>query len=197
MRKVTIQSSIFGCVVVAALLFWGAGRYLVINSPTLSDTIIVLAGGDYEIRFWKAFRLLQDGYGKQLLLDENIDIRIFGFSRAELAQDFVQHIPGNGVGKVYLCPIRGDSTLEESRYVGSCVSQYGGQSILLVTSDYQTRRALSIFTHMFPQYHWSIAAAEDSSTFGKNWWERREWAKRTVTEWTKLFWWMGVDRWRI
>jgi uncharacterized SAM-binding protein YcdF (DUF218 family) len=67
--------------------------------------------------------------------------------------------------------------------------------VLLVTADYHTRRAMSIFSRMLPQYRWSIAAAEDPSIFGKNCWENREWAKHTATEWSKLLWWEEVDRW--
>jgi len=68
-------------VLIATIWFWGAARYLVINSPARSELIVVLANDDNEVRFWKAFHLLQNGYGKRLVMDENIDIRIFGVTR--------------------------------------------------------------------------------------------------------------------
>jgi uncharacterized SAM-binding protein YcdF (DUF218 family) len=66
----------------------------------------------------------------------------------------------------------------------------------LVTSDYHTRRAISIFRHMVLGYGYSVAAAFDSREFGVRWWEHREWAKTNLGEWTKLVWWELVDRWR-
>jgi uncharacterized SAM-binding protein YcdF (DUF218 family) len=67
---------------------------------------------------------------------------------------------------------------------------------LLVTSDWHTMRARSIFRHRLPQYHWSVAAAKDPRLFGVRWWHRREWAKITFNEWLKVIWWNAVDRWR-
>jgi len=183
-------------VVVTTLLLWGAARSLVINSSARSDLIVVLAGGNNNVRIEEAVRLLEDGYGKQVLLDDNMDRRVFGYTRAELAQDFVQHLAENLTGKVHVCEIQGNSTLGETQYVAGCISQFRAKSILLVTSDYHTRRALSIFTRMLPQYDWSIGAAKDPSKFGKNWWERREWAECTVTEWGRLIWWELIDQWQ-
>ena len=69
--------------------------------------------------------------------------------------------------------------------------------VLLVTSDYHSRRALSVLRQELPQYHWSIAAVHDSSVFlAEHWWQRREWAKTALMEWMKLVWWEAVDRWR-
>src|ERR1019366_613805 len=106
------------------------------------------------------------------------------------------HISGTAAGKAHVCPIRGDSTFEEAAQVDKCVSQYDARSVLLVTSDYHTRRALATFKRILPRYQWSVAASEDSAEFGKNWWEHREWAKQTVTEWSKFIWWEAVDQWR-
>jgi uncharacterized SAM-binding protein YcdF (DUF218 family) len=191
-----IRVFILTCLVVAAaVLFWGAARYLVINSPARSELIVVLGGGDNRGRIEKAFRLLQDGYGKRVLLDDNMDKRVFGRTRGDLAQDFVQHLNEDLARKVDVCLIEGTSTLEETKYVANCVSRYRAQSVLLVTSDYDTRRALSIFARRLPQYGWSIAAATNPSKFGNSWWRHRQWAKFTVTEWGELIWWELIDRW--
>jgi uncharacterized SAM-binding protein YcdF (DUF218 family) len=69
--------------------------------------------------------------------------------------------------------------------------------VLLVTSDYHTRRALDTFRRQLPQYHFSIVAVHDNSSFSPiGWWRRRQWAKTTVLEWSKLVWWKLVDRWK-
>ena len=185
------------CIVATgALWLWGAARFLIVNAPASSDIIVVVAAKHNQGRLRKALGLFQQGYGKQILLDENTDLQVYGFVRAQLAEEFVAHISGTAAGKVHVCPIRGDSTFEEAAHVDKCVSQYGARSVLLVTSDYHTRRALATFKRILPRYQWSVAASEDSAEFGKNWWEHREWAKRTVTEWSEFIWWEAVDQWR-
>ena len=69
------------------------------------------------------------------------------------------------------------------------------KSILVVTSNYHTRRALSILEKRLPQYHFSIYAAPDPYFFGERWWQTREWAKTTFSEWQRYLWWQFVDRW--
>ncbi len=63
----------------------------------------------------------------------------------------------------------------------------------MVTSDYHTRRALSIFRHELPQYQFSVAAAHDPQQFGISWWKHRQWAKLNFDEWIRAVWWYGVD----
>jgi len=46
-----------------------------------------------------------------------------------------------------------------------------------------------------PQYQWNVAAAQDDSAYGTEWWRRRAWAKAWLGEMEKFFWWEAVDRW--
>jgi uncharacterized SAM-binding protein YcdF (DUF218 family) len=66
---------------------------------------------------------------------------------------------------------------------------------MLVTSDYHTRRAVSVFTDRLASYRWYVAPARDPSQFGVQWWKHREWAKNGVREWQKMVWWEAVERW--
>ena len=68
--------------------------------------------------------------------------------------------------------------------------------MLVVTSDYHTRRALSTFRHEVPDMQISVAAATDQQQFGGSWWRHRQWAKLNFDEWLRLVWWEAVDRWR-
>ena len=42
--------------------------------------------------------------------------------------------------------------------------------VLILLSDYHTRRALAIFRHRLPQYEWGVTAAPDESAYGTDWW---------------------------
>jgi uncharacterized SAM-binding protein YcdF (DUF218 family) len=172
-----------------------AGRLLVVDQPQQSDAIVVLAGG-LDNRYYKGLQMLGKGYGKILFLDARTDVVQFGRTPFSMGQAFIQNTAGPLLDKTKMCPIRGDSTYEETAHIADCLRPTGAQRVLLVTSEYHTRRAFQIVRARLPQYQWSVAAAYNRYDFGVNWWQHREWAKTTLLEETKLLWWNAVDRWR-
>jgi uncharacterized SAM-binding protein YcdF (DUF218 family) len=174
-----------------------AGSYLVVNNLQKSDAIVVLAGDEADDRYYRGLKLLRQGYGRNMLLDATTTIT-YGHSYTELAADLVAHTAGQDASHVIVCPIEGDSTKEESAQVGACLQtlQPVPHSVLIVTDNYHTRRALSIFRDRLPQYRWSAAAADNPYLFGTPWWKHREWAKTYLLEWQKLIFWELFDRWR-
>lgn len=177
-----------------ALLFFAlnAGRVLVMDAPERSDVIVVLAG-ETDHRPAKAIEMLHKAYGRRVLLDVPADAKIFGFTDVHLAQAYIRDL--HDAAAVDICPIEGLSTKAESYDVRGCLSREQGNRILIVTSDYHTRRALDIFQHEIPGKQFSVAAAYDDHEFGTRWWTHREWAKTCLAEWAKTIWWNAVDRW--
>ncbi len=171
-----------------------AATYLVIDRPQKSPVMVVL-NGEAEFRLMKAQQLLHEGYAPKVLIDVRVDEKIYGLNPHQLAQQYISSLPPEDARAYSICDIDALSTKTESRETLACVDRLGGGPVLLVTSDYHTRRSLSIFESQFPQRKFSIAAAYDKSEFGARWWTNREWAKRVVDEWLRLFWWQWVDRW--
>jgi len=180
----------------ACLLIAGAaeaGSFLVVDSPQPSDVILVLAG-ETERRPQRAIQLLRQGYGSRIVLDVPANTKIYGFTPVQLAEKYIQDLPQ--VAQISICPIEGLSTKDESKEAGRCIAREGGKRVLIVTSDFHTRRALSVFRHEISGHEYSIAAARDDAQFGGRWWTHRQWAKTFVNEWLRLIWWNAVDRWR-
>ena len=171
------------------------GEYLVVDQPIHTDVIVVLAGDRNDRRFFRGLELLRQGYATHMLVDANSDMILYGRTPAALEDEFIRSLNLN-LHQVGVCPTQGDSTDEEAWYVAQCLHTNQISSVLLVTSDFHTRRALSIFKQRLPTYRWSVAAARDDTVFNQKWWQRREWAKTSFFEWTKLIWWEAVDRWR-
>ena len=170
-----------------------AGRMLVVDAPEKSDLILVLAGeADYRPK--QGLRLLDQGYGRVLILNVPAAARIYGFSETELAQKEIQ--PLSEAPLVRVCPITGLSTKEEAHDAAECMGGLTGKRVLLVTSEYHTRRALSIFRHEVRDRAFSVSAVYDETQFGVRWWQHRQWAKTFVDEWLRVLWWNAVDRWR-
>ena len=179
---------------IAAVLH--SGSFLVVENVQRADAILVLAGDVNDRRYQTGIELLREGYGQQLLVDASEDVTLYGHTYADWARQFVSENPTAVRDRVRVCPIREDSTAMETKYVAKCLSHLPpGSWILLVTSDYHTRRALSVFTDRLSSYRWYVAPASDPTQFGVRWWQRREWAKNAVKEWQKLLWWEIVERW--
>jgi uncharacterized SAM-binding protein YcdF (DUF218 family) len=170
-----------------------SGRFLIVNQLQRADAIVVLAG-ETDRRPSRGLELLSQGYASRMVLDVPAAGRVYGSTMLQLAQNYVHSLP-NGQS-VIICPIVGLSTKTEAQDAAGCLQKLGAHSILLVTSDYHTRRALSIFRHELPTHPVYVAAAYDPQQFGGAWWKQRQWSKLNFDEWIRLVWWQAVDRWR-
>jgi hypothetical protein len=186
-RLIFIATALFVIVLVAS-----SGRFLVVNQPRKSDVIVVLAG-ETDRRPARGVELLDQGCAARLILDVPAEAKVYGWNQAEIARKYVEGLPE--AASIAVCPIFGHSTKDEVLDVSRCLQGVSGRRILLVTSDFHTRRALSIFNRVLPA-DYSVAAVFDEREFGVLWWRHREWAKVNFEEWLKLAWWELVDRWR-
>lgn len=174
------------------LLAVKAGSFLIVDTPQPSDVILVLAG-ETDKRPQRALDLLARGYAHGIILNVPANSKLYEFTQLQLAQKYVQDLPQGAA--VSICPITGLSTKEESKDVQRCIEHEGAKSVLIVTSDFHTRRALNIFRREIPGYTYSVAAARDDAQFGARWWTHRQWAKTFFDEWMRLIWWKLVDEW--
>ena len=186
--------------IIAVVLFAGlvvfaasAGRLLVVDAPQPADVLLVLAG-ETDRRPARALQLLDQGYGRRMVIDVPAAARIYESTELELAKKYIEDLPQ--AASVRICPIKGLSTREESHDAEKCLATEEGTRILIVTSDYHTRRSVSIFRHEVHGKSFSVAAARDDTQFGTRWWTNRQWAKTCVDEWLRLVWWNAVERWR-
>jgi uncharacterized SAM-binding protein YcdF (DUF218 family) len=182
-------------VLTAMLLVFAAnaGRLLVVDAPEPSDVILVLAG-ETDHRPARAVQLLEQGYARRVVIDVPAEAMIFGSSEVQLAEKYAQGSPQ--AAAIRICPIEGLSTRDETHDAAKCLVSEGGHRILIVTSEFHTRRALSIFRHELRGYSFSVSKARDEAEFGTRWWTHREWAKTCLGEWEKLVWWTVLERWK-
>ncbi len=170
-----------------------AGNFLILDAPRPSDVILVLAG-ETDRRPQRALELLAQGYGRRVVLNVPTNAKLYEFTQIDLAKKYIQDLPQ--AAQVSICPIDGLSTKDESKDAEKCLQREGAKSVLIVTSDFHTRRALDVFRREFPDHQYSVAAARNDEAFGGRWWTHRQWAKTFVDEWLRLIWWKAVDQWR-
>jgi DUF218 domain-containing protein len=178
----------------ALLIYLAAGGWiLVVDHPEQADVIVVLAG-EYHVRPERGVELLRQGLAPRLMIDvpRRAD---FGVTYSELASAFIASLPPGEVTRASLCSTSETSTQLEAQQVRPCLQALGVSRVLLVTSDYHSRRALATFRHELPEYRFSAAAGYDARRFGQRWWQHREWAKHFAEETVKFAWFEVVGRW--
>ena len=183
-------------ILILAVLIFGlisqSGKFLVVDNPQKADAILVLAG-ETDRRPARAVELMQQGYASRVILDVPQNERIFGNSDLQLAEAWIK--AQSQPQAFSICSISGLSTKAESFESAECLRRAGARTVLMVTSDFHTRRASSIYRKEQPEFAFSVAAATAPAQFGANWWRHRQWAKVNLEEWFRLIWWECVDRW--
>jgi uncharacterized SAM-binding protein YcdF (DUF218 family) len=87
-----------------------------------------------------------------------------------------------------------DSTLEEAQALKKLVKDRKWRSVIIVTSNYHTRRARYIFHKVFPQgMELRVASAHDGDFDPQHWWEKR----KSIKELTREFAGMLVAIWDL
>jgi vancomycin permeability regulator SanA len=193
MKRSRIVAGVMIAIVVGIAFASQAARFLVVDDPVKSDAIVVLAG-ETNARPAHALELLHAGLAQHVFLDAERGNLIYDELLVDIARRYIE--ARGEASRVSVCPVFGSSTFAEVDDASRCLQAIGAHRVLIVTSEFHTRRALMIFRHRLPQYEIHVAAAYSPFQFGEKWWTNREWAKTTFDEWIKMMWFEIADRWR-
>ena len=159
------------------------GSYLVkADLPEKADIGLVLAGDGEGNRILAAAQLARQGYVSQVLVSGPSGN--YGQYECDLAIPFAVKAgyPGS-----YFLHFENDarSTQEEARDAIVRLHQLGVHKVLLVTSDYHTRRAGKIYRTAAPELRFVVVAARDTYFTAGGWWHNRQGEKIAFNEWVK------------
>ena len=159
------------------------GEFLVdAASPARADLIVVLAGDPYGNRILKAAELVKQGYAPKVLVSGPAGF--YGLYESDLAIPFaVKH----GFPSTWFVafPHEAHSTDEEARVILPELQKRNAHRVLVVTSDFHTRRALHILHARWPDIELRMVAAPDEFFSAYGWWHTREGRKTFFLECTK------------
>lgn len=155
------------------LLRFAGGWWVAQDRPERADAIVVLGDDNFAgDRAAKAAELFRDGLAPTVVASGRL-LR----SYAGVAELIGRDIEARGVppSAILRFPQRAANTREEALALRELVSSRGWRRILVVTSNYHTRRAGYIFRRVFPaQLDVRIIAAADSDYDPDLWWESRQ-----------------------
>jgi uncharacterized SAM-binding protein YcdF (DUF218 family) len=158
------------------LLRLAGGFWVVDDSPAASDAIVILGDDNYNgDRAARAAELLKAGWAPRIVASGRY-LRPYA-SIAELEE---HDLIGRGVPASAIVRLahRAENTREEAVVVNQLVSSRGWKRILLVTSNYHTRRSLYICERTFPPGTLlRVVPARDPEYDPDNWWRTRQGVK--------------------
>lgn len=172
------------------------GSFLVAPDPLpgRAQVAVALAGsvGAEEARRAEALRLLQVGRADHVMLSVG-KVWFWGEWMPDLARRYLAKKYGEEMAKrVVLCEMNADSTAEEVRALLGCLRERGWRSVIVVTSNYHTRRARLIWRRVVadahPPFTVAVHGVSDGDFEASGWWRRRRHAKTWLLEITKLVW---------
>lgn len=177
---------IFHARILAAL-----GGYLVHDEqPKQADLAFVLAGDANGYRILRAAELVRQGYVPKVLVSGPGPQ--YGVFECDLAIPFAVKA---GYPESYFLHFHHDahSTQEEAVNAAAELRRLGARHVLLVTSDYHTRRAGRILRAAAPEIEFTVVGAPDKYFSASNWWNNREGRKTFLVEWEKtVATWFGL-----
>ena len=187
-RVLRTLALILAIVVILGLVFrhavlTGMGSYLVKSDvPEKADIALVLAGDGAGNRILAAAQLVRRGYVTRVLVSGPSGT--YGRYECDLAIPFAVKA---GYPESYFLHFENDarSTKEEARDTIVRLHQLGAHKVLLVTSDYHTRRAGKIYRAAAPDLRFVVVAAPDIDFTVDGWWHNRQAQKTAFNEWLK------------
>ncbi len=193
LRKVLL--AVVALVVLCAILYvpilTAMGSFLVrASEPVKADAIFVFAGDGSGNRILKAGDLIREGYAPVAIISG--PRAYYGVYECDLA---IPYAVRNGYPESYFEHFENDanSTEEEVDQAAPIIREHGIHRLLLVTSDFHTRRAMKQMQRALPDVELTMVAAPDDNFSPDGWWKSREGQKTFLYEWLKtIATWFGI-----
>jgi len=169
---------------------WIAGHLVVSDGLEPADAVVTLRGSAAQERdrMDEAARVVEKRYAPVLLVSVDTEPYytqpVRGLVEAYLKK---KKFPAE---KLRFCENHADNTQEEAQALLSCLRELSAKDVIVVTSEYHTRRTRSIFRRVFAGSGVGVRVhpAYNSEYWDPHWWRRRRWAKTFITETMALAW---------
>lgn len=164
-------------------LLGALGSYLVqAELPQKADIVLVLAGDGGGNRIRTGADLVRQGYAPKVLVSgPRAYYRLY---ECDLAIPFAVR---EGYPESYFIHFENgaNSTRDEAQQAAAELRRLGVHRVLLVTSDYHTRRSKKTYEEEARDFEVIVVAAPDNYFSAHGWWKNRQGRKTALYEWIK------------
>ena len=174
------------------LLRFMAESWIIEDTLDKADALIVLGDDNfYADRVTRAAQLFREGKAP-VVVASGRRLRPSAGIAELMEHDLIER--GVPRDKIARFPHDGDSTVEEAQALVRIVKDRKWHSVIVVTSNFHTRRARYIFLRVFPQsMEVRVASARDGDFDPEHWWEKR----KSIEALTKEFAGLVVAVWEL
>jgi len=169
---------------------WIAGRLVVADVLERADAVIPLrsAGEEERLRLDEAARVVEESYAPVLLVSVS-SAPYYGEPIRNLLGAYLRK-KGLPPEKLQFCENRADNTAEEAQALFACAQRLGANQVIVVTSEYHTRRSRAIFRRVFSGGDIAVRVhpVYNPDYWDPHWWRRRRWAKTFLIETLATAW---------
>jgi uncharacterized SAM-binding protein YcdF (DUF218 family) len=153
-------------------------------APVHADIAVVLGGDAYGHRILRAADLVKQGFVPKVIVSGPPGF--YGMHECDLAIPFAVK-RGYPPEWFIAFPHDAHSTEEEAEVIVNELQRRNVRKVILVTSDFHSRRALRTFQKRAPDIEMRLVAARDEFFAARGWWHTREGRKTFLLEWVKTF----------
>lgn len=175
------------------VLYWArhpilryAAESWVVDEPAAHADALLLLGDDnfYADRATHAAELFRQGVAPLIVASGRRLRPSAGVVELEEHDLIERGVPRD---RILRFPHDADNTLEEAAALAQFAVDHHFRSVIVVTSNYHTRRARYIFEREFPKrIAVSVACARDGDFDPDHWWEHRKSQKLLLQEWVGM-----------
>jgi uncharacterized SAM-binding protein YcdF (DUF218 family) len=164
-----------------SIMRFAAESWIISEPATKADAIVIMSDDNfYADRATEAARLFRQGFAP-IVVASGRRLRPSG-DMSELSEhDLIER--GVPKEKIVRFPNDADGTSDQVRLIGKFATDHNLKKLIVVTSNFQTRRTRYIFEKTAPPgVEVSVASAQDGDFNPELWWEKRKSVKGFLSE---------------
>ncbi|WP_300621969.1 YdcF family protein [uncultured Fusobacterium sp.] len=179
MRK---KIAVIFLLVMTVVIFKNLGEYLVLNEkPERVDAIVVYSGDSGE-RTVKGVELLKDGYAEKIIFSGGAV-----YDNVRMADLMEAHAIKLGVDPNKIIKDReAGTTYENALFTRDLLEANGYKKIILVTSNYHSRRSYLTTKKVFEGSRIDIITVASNDEFSSSWWRSGRSLLILINEYAKI-----------
>jgi uncharacterized SAM-binding protein YcdF (DUF218 family) len=178
-----------GGLVLTLLIFFGVGRWLVVEDPLVKARAIVVLSGAMPVRAIEAARFYREGYAPEVWLThstepaETLEEMGIPFAGEDHYNTLVLIHEGVPAGAIHILEPPIVNTADEIKVVASALARAKGEAAILVTTKAHTRRVRLLWRRLASGEGRAIVRAASADSFDpRHWWRSTSDALDVVRE---------------
>ncbi len=184
-----LSAVVGGGLIIAIVIFFGLGRWLVVEDPLVKSRAIVVLSGAMPLRAMEAAKLYRAGYAPEIWLTRSAEpgetLKDLGipFAGEDYYSKLVLIHEGVPLEAIHVLEPPVVNTVDEIRAVAAVLTRGKDGPVIIVTTKAHTRRVRLLWRRLTPGQSQAIARAAAGDPFDpRHWWRTTSEALDVVRE---------------